>query len=76
MPKDSVGAGDADSCAYNQSGRSCYMPQDSVGAGDADSYEYNQGDKDCYMPQDSEGAEDDYCYYSQSVRTATFPKTA
>ena len=46
MPQDSVGAGDGDSCEYNQGGKDCCMPQDNVGAEDGDSCEYNQGSKD------------------------------
>ena len=51
--QDSVGAGDADSCEYNQGGKDCYMPRDSVGGEHINICENNQGGMDCYMPQDS-----------------------
>ena len=42
MPQDSVGAGNGDSCEYNQGDKDCYMPQDSEGAEDEFCYECNQ----------------------------------
>ena len=43
MLQHSVGAGDGDSCAYNQGGKNCYMPQDSVDTEEGDSCDCNQG---------------------------------